>query len=193
MKRELMHLKDTIAELTRQAAGTKPLLKYDAPADDAEAVAVFAKARAGDADAQTRVGALIRERKWTDWLGDLGRQATRQLVVKASGGDPVWEAGLVQKVNALRDQLLGANPTVLEELLVRRVTNGWVTVHALELELTLRPPADARDRAYLDAALSRAQKRYTEAIRELARVRKLQTPAIRAQLNLAANQTVVNG
>ena len=88
---------------------------------------------------------------------------------------------------------LGENPTVLEELLVRRVTNGWVTVHALELELTLRVPSDARDRAHLDAALTRAQKRYTEAIRELARVRKLQAPAIRAQLNVAATQTVVNG
>jgi hypothetical protein len=51
---------------------------------------------------------------------------------------------------------------------------------------------DARDRAYLDAALTRAQKRYAEAIRELARVRRLQAPAILAQLNVAATQTVVN-
>ncbi|MFB4187175.1 hypothetical protein, partial [Bacillus velezensis] len=81
---------------------------------------------------------------------------------------------------------------VLERLLARRVVNGWLAVHALELELTLRPPLDARDRAHLDTALSRAQKRYTEAIRELARVCRLQAPAILAQLNLAATQTVVN-
>ena len=79
------------------------------------------------------------------------------------------------------------------ELLVRRVVNGWLAVHALELELTVRAPVDARDRAHLDVALSRAQKRYTEAIRELARVRRLQAPAILAQLNVAATQTVVNG
>jgi hypothetical protein len=88
--------------------------------------------------------------------------------------------------------LLGATPTVLERLLARRVVNGWLLVHTLELELTLRPPSDTRDRAHLDATLSRAQKRYTEAIRELARVRRLQAPQILAQLNVAAAQTVVN-
>lgn len=82
---------------------------------------------------------------------------------------------------------------MLERLLARRVVNGWLAVHALELELTVRPPLDARDRAHLDAALTRAHKRYAEAIRELARVRRLQAPKILAQLNVAAAQTVVNG
>lgn len=193
MRRDLVQLKTAIAERERRVAERKPTVRYDAPANDAEAVELFAKARAGDADARERVCALIRERKWIDWLGDLGRQATRQLVVKAAGGDPVWEAGLVQKANALHAELLGNSPTVLERLLARRVVNGWLAVHALELELTLRPPLDARDRGHLDTALTRAQRRYTEAIRELARVRKLQGPVIRAQLNVAATQTVVNG
>jgi hypothetical protein len=77
-------------------------------------------------------------------------------------------------------------------LLVRRVVNGWVAVHALELEQSVRPPLDAKSREYLDRALGRAQKRYTEAIRELARVRRLQAPRLLAQLNVAASQTVVN-
>jgi hypothetical protein len=193
MRFELSSLRKQIGELQQKLAEQKPLVNYSAPAGDAEAVALFEKARAGDADAQARVHALIRERKWVDWLGDIGRQATRQLVRKASGGDPVWEAGITQKANALRDQLLGAGPTVLEELLVRRVVNGWIATHRLELELTLRPPAEARDRAHLDRALCRAQKRMAEAIRELARVRRPQAPTILAQLNLAAAQTVVNG
>jgi hypothetical protein len=107
---------------------------------------LFAKARAGNADAQARVHALIRERRWREWIGDIGRQATAQLIKKAAGGDPVWEAGLAQKADALRDGLLGEDPTILEKLLVRRVVNGWIAVHALELELTLRPPTEARDR-----------------------------------------------
>ena len=81
-------------------------------------------------------------------------------------------------------ELLGESSGVLEKLLARRV------VHALELELTVRPPLDARDRAHLDAALTRAHKRYAEAIRELARVRRLQAPKILAQLNVAA-QTII--
>lgn len=192
MRFELSSLRKQIDALQQKFAERKPLVNYTAPTEDAEAVELFAKARAGDAGAQDRIHALIRERKWLDWLGDIGRQATRQLVWRASGGDPVWEAGIAQKANALRDQLLGENPTVLEVLLARRVVNGWLAIHTLELELTLRPPAEARDRAHLDRALSRAQKRMTEAVRELARVRRLQAPAILAQLNLAATQTVVN-
>ncbi len=36
----------------------------------------------------------------------------------------MWNAGLLQKTNSLQTDLLGKNPIVLEELLVRRVANG---------------------------------------------------------------------
>jgi hypothetical protein len=193
MKRDLSLVKEAISKLEQRFANNKPLVNYTAPTDDAEAVEVFAKARAGDADAQARLRQLIRERDWLSWIGDLGQQATQQLIHKAAAGDAVWKAGIAQKANTLREELLGEKPSVLETLLVRRVVNGWIAVHALELELTIRPPADARDRAHLDTALSRAQKRFTEAVRELARVRRLQAPKILAQLNLATTQTVVNG
>jgi hypothetical protein len=183
MRLELAHLKNKIGELERQRTQRVPLLNYSAPANDAEAVELFAKARSGDTDAQARVYRLLQERKWVDWIGNIGRQATANLIRKAAGGDPVWEAGLTQKVDKLWNDLLGEKPTVLDKLLVRRVVNGWIAVHALELELTTRPPAEARDRDHLDRALSRAQRRFTEAARELARVRKLALPAI--LLNIA--------
>lgn len=192
MQREVNALKALVEALKAQNDGPNPLVKYDAPTDDAAAVELFAKVRGGDPNAQDQLHALIRERKWMDWLGDLGRQATRQLIWRAAGGDRVWDAGITQKANALHNELLGENPSVLERLLARRVVNGWLAVHALELEQTLRPPADSRDRAHLDAALTRAQKRFTEAVRELARVRRLQAPTILAQLNVATTQTVVN-
>lgn len=192
MRRELKSLKAALEALEARAAGPNPVVKYAAPTDDAAAVELFAQVRAGDAGAQDRLHALIRERGWLDWLGDLGKQATRQLVWRACGGDPAWEAGIAEKANALHAELLGATPGVLEKLLARRVVNGWLATHALELELTVRPPLDARERAHLDAALTRAHKRYAEAIRELARVRRLQAPQILAQLNVAAAQTVVN-
>lgn len=193
MKRELLQLKALVDQLKEKQAGAAPLVRYDAPADDAEAVEAFAKARAGDQAAADRVHAMIRDKRWVDWIGDLGRQATRQLVLKAAGRDPVWEAGITQKANALRRELLGEKPTVLEEVLARRVVNGWLAVHALELEQTLRPPFDAKSRDHLDRALTRAQRRLTEATAALARVRRLQTPRLLAQLNIAASQTIVSG
>ncbi|MBY0460224.1 MAG: hypothetical protein K2V38_23150 [Gemmataceae bacterium] len=97
MRRELANLKNAIAALDQPGQKAQPMILYQPPADDTEAVALFAEARTGDADAKARVAELIRQRKWADWLGDLGRQATRQLIAKAAGGDPVWEAGIAQK------------------------------------------------------------------------------------------------
>lgn len=195
MRRELKQLQD-LTERTREltakvrdlraAREAAPLVRYDAPASDAEAVALFAAARAGDAGARERVVELVKARGWVNWLGDLGQQATRQLVYKAAGGDPVIAAGLTEKAVALRAQLLGDAPSVLEDLLVRRVVNGWLTVHLLELELTVRAPADLKAREHLDKALTRAQKRFAEAVRELARVRALGAPARVTQLTVAA-------
>lgn len=192
MKRELAALTKLVMQLKTDPAKVAPLVSYQAPADDPKAVELFSRARAGDAVALTEVRQMICEKKWIEWLGDLGRQATRQLIVKAAGGDVVWESGLTAKVNLLHRELLGDSPTVLETLLVRRVLNGWIAVHALELELTVRPPTDARCREALDKSLSRAQRRYLEAIRELARVRRLQSPRSLTRVKVVANQAVVS-
>ncbi|QDU23913.1 hypothetical protein [Urbifossiella limnaea] len=178
MRRGLKHLAEQIDLLEAQLAKPGPLVNYQAPAGDAEAIEMFAKARAGDAAALERVRGVIAARGWTGWLGDIGQQATRQLIRAAAANDPVWEAGITEKVAALRRELLGPNPTALDDLLVRRVVNGWVAVHALELELAVRPPGERKARDYLDRALTRAQKRMTDAARELARLRRLSVPAV---------------
>lgn len=167
------------------------MVRYDAPKDTPGAVELFTKARANDSTAVDQVREMIREQKWTDWIGDLGQQATRQLIHTAAGGDAVWATGITEKVTALMNELLGDNPTVLEELLVRRVVNGWVAVHALELELTIRPPLDQRSKEHLDRAMTRSQKRYCESIRELARVRRIQAPQLLTQLNVVADRAIV--
>ena len=182
MRHEIKQLMEAVEKLQSQNAKPRPLVAYSAPNDDSEAVALFEQARTGDKEAQAQISQMIRDRDWIDWLGDLGRQATGQLIRKVAGGDPVWQEGITQKAVALRDELLGPNPSVLEELLVRRVVNGWIAVHALELEQTVRQPVERRDRDYLDKALSRAERRYTQAIGELARVRKLQAPTILARM-----------
>lgn len=185
MRRELRSLVDQIADLKDGLARAGPLVNYTAPAGDAEAVELFAKARAGDAAALEKVRGLITARGWVGWLGDIGQQATRQLVWRAAGGDPVWDAGIAAKADALRRELLGPNPSALDDLLARRVVNGWVAVHALELELAIRTPTDRRARDYLDRALTRAQKRMTDAAREFARVRRLSLPAILTRIGPA--------
>jgi hypothetical protein len=65
---------------------------------DAQAVELFAQARAGDAGAVAQVQAMIRDRKWADWIGDIGKEATHQLIARAVGDDPVWKTGIAEKV-----------------------------------------------------------------------------------------------
>jgi hypothetical protein len=96
MKRGIKGMAETIETLRGSMRQPKPLLDYQAPAGDAEAVEVFARARAGDAAAQARVRTFLVERDWVTWVGDLGRQATVQLIERATAGDPVWKAGLTE-------------------------------------------------------------------------------------------------
>lgn len=151
-----------------------PLKNWIDGADD-----LFACARAGDEEAQSFLRQELRENKHArEHFGDLGMRSTKTLVARVTGGDAPWCIAVEEQVRVMTKELLGETPTVLDQLIVRRIVNAWVTVHALELELAIRPPARARDRAYLEAAAERASRRMTQAVTELARVRRLQLPAI---------------
>jgi hypothetical protein len=187
----LAELRRRIDDLKEKVeARTKPLIDFQAPANDAEAVDLFKKARAGDEKAMEAVRRLIVARGWVNWLGNISHTATKNLIHNATARDPVWKAGLTEQADNLFTQLIGESPTVLERLLARRVVNGWIATHALELELTMRPPESPRSKEHLDRALSRAEKRMRQAIGELARVRRLKVPAIFNQLNVADKQLV---
>jgi len=121
----------------------------------------------------------LRANEWArDFFGDIGNRATRTIIARAGGGDPVWVIAIEERVRTMTKELLGDTPTVLDQLIVRRIVNAWVSVHSLELELAIRPPSRPRDRAYLEAAAERASRKMSQAVTELARVRKLQLPNV---------------
>ena len=70
------------------------------------------------------MGELIRRRGWVDWVGDLAQRSTPMLVGSATNADPVWMTAVEEKVKGLNAEFLGANPSILERLLVRRIVNG---------------------------------------------------------------------
>jgi hypothetical protein len=165
-------------------AAVRPLIQFRL--DDAEATKLFDRVRAGDKTAMNQLPALLRDRGWTATVGDLGWIATKSLLDAVCAGDPMWAEAVKLRVMELRAELEGKEPTVLDQLLVRRVLNAWLTVHHLEILLCVRPPSDIRSREYLDRAIGRAQKRMTSALAELARVRRLKLPAV------TVNATVVS-
>ena len=114
---------------------------------------------------------------------DVGRRAGRVLASSAAGGDPLAEEALCAKLDLMRAESAGEDPTPLEVLLTERVVSLWMLTTLLEVLLASQYRRDAGEGLkrlsppYLiqqSRILESATRRYFAAIRELARVRKLQ-------------------
>ncbi len=127
---------------------------------------------------------------------DVGRQAQHRLIETAAGGNLLREYALSGRLDMMREEIAGENPTPLEVLLTERIVSCWILVELFDAlmagQLCKGTPSEKRVsertlRHYLRWQES-ANRRLLAAIRELARVRKLQanTPAIQVntQINL---------
>ena len=175
-------------------------LSDDAKARLGELDVLSKKAEAGDKEARKELRRLVRSSS-SEVIGrasDIGRRASRMLARTAAGGDPLMEEALYARLDAMRAEIAGEDPTPLEVLLTERVVSLWMLTALLEvliasqyqrdLEKKLRcsPPSYIIQQTRI---LEGATRRYLAAIRELARVRKLQanTPASFARFNTQIN------
>jgi len=114
---------------------------------------------------------------------DVGRRAGRTLAHTAAGGDPLTEEALYAKLDTMRAEIAGEDPTPLEVLLTERVVSLRMLTTLLEVLIATqyrRNVGDGPERlspSYIiqqSRILESATRRYLAAIKELARVRKLQ-------------------
>ena len=56
---------------------------------------------------------------------DVGRRAGRTLAHTAAGGDPLTEEALYAKLDTMRAEIAGEDPTPLEVLLTERVVSSF--------------------------------------------------------------------
>jgi hypothetical protein len=143
------------------------------------------RAEAGDKEARRKLRLMIRasSAEVVGRASDVGRRAGRVLARSAAGGDPLAEEALYAKLDLMRAEIAGEDPTPLEILLTERVVSLWMLTTLLETLLAGQYRRDAGDGltrlspSYLiqqSRILESATRRYFAAIRELARVRKLQ-------------------
>jgi hypothetical protein len=190
LKRDAVFIQFNVRESKMYATiSDQSLIAFQPAQNCPELIALFEKARAGNLPALDELKQRMRDRNWMKKLGDLGDEATNQLIANAAGSDVVLKAELAEQVKELQAELLGEQPSVLERLLVRRVLNGWITVQALEVELAAHTPEDSEWHDFLDRLITRAQKRLTEAAHELMRIRRLQAPKTLAQLTSTVSPT----
>jgi hypothetical protein len=177
------------------------LERYQLPAEVQERLEVLRKlskkAEAGDEDARKELKQAVRESSPAviARASDVGRKAQHLLIQSASGGDLLIEHALSGRLDAMREEIVGESPTPLEVLLTERVVACWMLVQLFDAlmagQLWTKTPAEKRvtERAvrYYLHWQETANKRFLAAVRELARVRKLQAGAPPVQYNTQIN------
>lgn len=157
--------------------------------------ALSAKAEAGDKEAGRELRRAVRESapEVIAHCSDISRNYQRLLAETAAGGDALVKEAISERAQLLAEEVAGENPTPLEVLLAKRIASLWVLVELFEALLaayfsrhnTNRPsPSYMLQMAKVQAS---ANHRYLAAIRELARVRKLQANTPGVQFNTQIN------
>jgi hypothetical protein len=123
--------------------------------------------------------------------GDVFGHARDELVKITAGNDIAIKESLSRKIDAVRDDLAGPNPTPLERILCERVALCWFDAHEMDRRFSDHEGRSLEGAEYRENRRDRAHRRFLAACRTLATVRKLSVPPI--QLNVARQQVNVAG
>ena len=154
------------------------------------------RAEAGDKEARLELRAAVRSSTpaVVSRAADVARRSQRTLARTAAGGSALAEEALFAKLDAMRAEIAGEDPTPLEVLLTERVVSLWMLTTLLEVLIASQyartVPGERSAPSYVlqqSRILEGATRRYLAAIRELARVRKLQAGSPPVQHNTQIN------
>jgi hypothetical protein len=156
------------------------------------------KAEAGKKGARQELRRAIRNStpEVVAKASDIAKKGQQMLIGTAAAGDPLMEEAHAARLDVMRAEIAGEDPTLLEVLLTERVGSCWLLVELLEAltSARLQTGEHMKDKRVQPSFLrfilkwqESAQRRYLSAIRELARVRKLQSGTPRVQYNTQFN------
>jgi hypothetical protein len=123
--------------------------------------------------------------------GELAEQAISSFAEAMGGKNLVFREALLRKLELLRTELLGVDPTPIERLLVERILACWVQVQDAEMRYAQnQKDMTFKQGDYHQRRMDATNRRYLAAIKALALVRKLAVPAL--QINLAKKQVNIS-
>ena len=135
---------------------------------------LLARAQAGDATA------LAPLREWLDerpdvWrkLGDLAAHARQALLALAAGDSLVARESMERRMDELEAELAGASPSPLERVLAKRVALTWAQSHVADLDALQNARGSTPLAAHALKRQESAARRFAQAVRSLATVRRL--------------------
>jgi hypothetical protein len=157
---------------------------------------VLDRAAKGEEATRPLVLKLLERREQSDGVlmrvyGDVYGHAKDAILKSAVGRDIALQETLRRKIDTVRDDLAGPNPTPLERILCERVALCWFDAHELDRRFSDQTDMSFKAAEYRENRRDRANKRFLAACRTLAAVRKLALPAI--QVNVARQQVNVAG
>lgn len=160
--------------------------------DSTDIDALTQRAEQGDRAALKELRALVRDEPaiWQQ-LGNSSKHLEKLWTEKLARDNPLLTESIKKYVDELRKEIEGPDPTPLEGLLVDRIVVCWLEVHQSEWQLATATDVTTAHISYLDRRLDRAQRRYLQAIKALAQVRKLLGST--TQINIAEQQINIAG
>jgi hypothetical protein len=168
-----------------------PAKDADVPKTPDEIRALLKRTQAGDQSAVPVVRKLLQNPALIPVFGGhLAEQVIDSFSAAMGGKDVGFREAVRRKLELMRSELLGENPTPVERLLVERVVACWLQVQDAEL----RTAQGQKDFTFKQAEfhqrrMDATNRRFLAAIKTLALVRKLAVPAL--QINLAKKQVNV--
>jgi len=156
----------------------------------------------GDKKARGELRYLLRESapEVVREASELARMGQWFLIKTAARSDTLTEEALVIRLEMMRSEIGGPDPSPLESLLVEKIVSAWMLTELFELflnaQLTELPKGQRMSHSFLKFYLGwqeRAHRRLLSSIRELARVRRLQSGFPSSQTNVQINLSKPEG
>ena len=151
----------------------------------------------GDKSARKELRKALRESspEVVAQASKLAHRSQWALIKTAAAGESLVEEALLTRLDLLRVEIAGKNPSALERLLTEKIVGAWLLGELLELlnlaPLTTGVPKDKRvEHSFLKFYLGwqeQAHRRLLSSIKTLAQVRRLQSLTPGVQVNIQNN------
>jgi hypothetical protein len=158
------------------------------------------KAQAGDKTARRELRKAVRSSSGEviNRASDLAKMGRRVLIKAAATNNPLLEEALPARLDLMREEIAGENPTPLEVLLTEQVVSLWMllqlheVLHSAQYRRGSEHQVSPSFMLQMVKLQESAHRRFLASVQTLARVRKLQvnTPGIQVntQINLTERQ-----
>ncbi|HLW63956.1 MAG TPA: hypothetical protein VKS79_01470, partial [Gemmataceae bacterium] len=93
-------------------------------------------------------------------LGNLAQQVEVSLIGNAAGKNLSFKEGLTRKMELLRQEIAGPNPTILERLLAERIALCWLALHDAEIRFAQMRDLSIAQAESWQSRIDRAHRRY---------------------------------